>query len=256
VEEGDAYNYLGASSWIAIASNRPIYDPHLRTFTFHHLEPGLFMPTGTMQSAGLSYQWARDNLAVREKEIALDFGLSPYELMDLEVEKTPPGSDNLIFLPYLLGERSPHWNPNARGVFIGITPRHTRAHLMRAILEGVGFNLRIILDAFLSQGIDINEIRLIGGGGKSRLWASILADIFERDILRMEVLEEATSLGSAIAGGVGVGIFRSLKVAKELVRIKERIMPEGKKVTIYKRLYPIFLDAYERLLPVFDRLGG
>lgn len=256
IEEGDAYNYLGASSWIAIASNRPIYDPHLRTFTFHHLEPGLFMPTGTMQSAGLSYQWARDNLALREKEIALDFGLSPYEIMDLEVEKIPPGSDNLIFLPYLLGERSPHWNPNARGVFIGITPRHTRTHLMRAILEGVGFNLRIILDAFLSQGIDISEIRLIGGGGKSKLWANILADIFEREVLRMEVLEEATSLGSAIAGGVGAGIFQSLKVAKELVRIKERIIPEERRIAIYKKLYQIFLEAYERLLPVFDKLGG
>ncbi len=256
VEEGDAYNYLGASSWIAIASKRPIYDSRLRTFTFHHLAPGLFMPTGTMQSAGLSYQWARDNLAIREKEIASSFNLSPYEIMDLEAEKIPPGCENLIFLPYLLGERSPHWNPNARGVFIGLTPRHTRTHLIRAVLEGVGFNLRIILDAFLIQGIDIKEIRLIGGGGKSKFWANILANIFERDILRMETSEEATSLGSAIAGGVGVGIFQSLKVAKEIVRIKERIIPEESKITVYRRIFPIFIDAYERLIPIFEKLGG
>jgi len=256
IEEGDAYNYLGASSWIAIASRRPVYDPRLRTFTFHHLEPGLFMPTGTMQSAGLSYQWARDNLAVREKEIASSFNLSPYEIMDLEAEKIPPGCENLIFLPYLLGERSPHWNPSARGVFIGLTPRHTRVHLIRAVLEGVGFNLRIILDAFLMQGIEIREIRLIGGGGKSRLWAKILADIFERDILRMEILEEATSLGSAIAGGVGVGIFPSLKVAKEIVKIKERVIPEESEMAVYKRIFPVFIDAYERLIPIFDKLGG
>lgn len=256
VEEGDAYNYLGASSWIAIASKRPIYDSKLRTFTFHHLEPGLFMPTGTMQSAGLSYQWARDNLAVREKEVAGNFSLSPYEIMDLEAEKIPPGCENLIFLPYLLGERSPHWNPNARGVFIGLTPRHTRVHLIRAVLEGVGFNLRIILDAFLMQGIEIREIRLIGGGGKSRLWSEILANIFERDILRMKVLEEATSLGSAIAGGVGVGIFPSLKVAKELVKIKERVIPEESKMAVYKRIFPVFIDAYNRLIPIFDELGG
>lgn len=256
VKEGDAYNYLGASSWIAIASKRPIYDPKLRTFTFHHLAPGLFMPTGTMQSAGLSYQWIRDNLATKEKELAKDLGLSPYEIMDLEVEKIPPGSENLIFLPYLLGERSPHWNPNARGVFIGITPRHTKAHLMRAVLEGVGFNLKIILEAFLSQGIEIREIRLIGGGGKSRLWSRILSNIFERDILRMEILEEATSLGSAIAGGVGVGIFSSLDVARELIKIRERFTPDEKDVEVYKRLYPVFIYAYERLIPIFDMLGG
>ncbi|MBC7320470.1 xylulokinase [bacterium] len=256
VEEGDAYNYLGASSWIAIASERPIYDPEMRTFTFHHLEPGLFMPTGTMQSAGLSYQWARDNLAVREKEVAGSFNLSPYEIMDLEAEKIPPGCENLIFLPYLLGERSPHWNPDARGVFIGLTPRHTRIHLIRAVLEGVGFNLRIILDAFLAQGVEIKEIRLIGGGGKSRLWSEILANIFERDILRMKVLEEATSLGSAIAGGIGVGIFPSLKVVKELVKIRERIKPDTEKISIYRRIFPVFVEAYKRLTPIFDKLGG
>ncbi|HON72913.1 MAG TPA: FGGY-family carbohydrate kinase, partial [bacterium] len=256
VREGDAYNYLGASSWIAIASSKPVYDPELRTFTFHHLAPKLFMPTGTMQSAGLSYQWARDNLAIKEKEIARDLGLSPYEVMDLEAEKILPGSENLIFLPYLLGERSPYWNPDARGVFIGLTPRHTRAHLMRAIMEGVGFNLKTILEAFLSQGIEIKDIRLIGGGGKSSLWSSILANIFERDVLRMEVLEEATSLGSAIAGGVGVGIFPGLNIVSRIVRVKERILPEKYIMEIYERLYPIFIETYERLLPVFRKLGG
>jgi len=256
VREGEAYNYLGASSWIAIASTRPIYDPNFRTFTFHHLAPGLFMPTGTMQSAGLSYQWARDNLAVKEKEIALTLGISTYEIMDLEVEKIPPGSENLIFLPYLLGERSPHWNPKARGVFIGLTPRHTRTHLMRAVLEGVGLNLKIILDAFLSQGIDIKSIRLIGGGGKSRVWASILAGIFEKEVLRMEILEEATSLGSAIAGGVGVGIFPNLNVVETLVKVKERFLPKREDIETYRRLYSIFMETYERLVPVFDRLGG
>lgn len=256
VREGDSYNYLGSSSWIAIASKKPIYDPKLRTFTFHHLAPGLFMPTGTMQSAGLSYQWVRDNLATEEKEVGRDLGLSPYEIMDLEAEKILPGSEGLIFLPYLLGERSPHWNPNAKGVFIGITPRHTRAHLMRSVLEGVGFNLKIILEAFLSQGIEIKEIRLIGGGGKSRLWAKILANIFEKDILRMEILEEATSLGSAIAGGVGVGIFPNLEVTRGLVKVKERFIPEKREIEIYRRLYPIFLDAYDRLIPIFERLGG
>ena len=256
VKEGQAYNYLGASSWIAIASTRPIYDPKLRTFTFHHLAPGLFMPTGTMQSAGISYQWARDNLAIKEREIAPSLGLSPYEIMDLEVEKIPPGSENLIFLPYLLGERSPHWNPKARGVFIGITPRHTKVQLMRAILEGVGFNLKIILDAFLAQGVNIENIRLIGGGGKSKLWAGILASIFEREILRMEILEEATSLGAAIAGGVGVGIFPNLEIAEELIKVKERFLPKQKDIEIYRRLYSIFIETYERLLPVFEKLGG
>ncbi len=166
---GAAYNYIGSSSWIGIAAQQPIFDPALRTFTFAHLPAGLFTPTGTMQSAGGAYQWARETFAAPEKEAAAALGVSPYELMNLQVEKSPPGANGLLFLPYLMGERSPRWNPEARGAYISITVQHTRADLLRATLEGVAFNLRVILDAFQEQGAggrgDARDRRRRAGGG-------------------------------------------------------------------------------------------
>ena len=207
VREGIAYNYIGSSSWIALANRSPIYDPDQKTFTFGHVVPGMFMPTGTMQAAGASYQWMRDQLGSFEVHAAATLGISPYELMNLEAEKSPVGANGLIFLPYLMGERSPRWNTRARGAFIGLTIRHTRADMIRAVLEGVTMNLRVILDAFRTQGTEISAIRLIGGGARGRFWNQMMANIYGIPVHRLAVLEEATSMGAALAGGVGVGLY-------------------------------------------------
>ncbi|MDK2897089.1 MAG: xylulokinase [Candidatus Atribacteria bacterium] len=255
VREGKAYNYLGSSSWIALASHKPLFDSQKRTFTFHHLQKGLYMPTGTMQAAGGSYQWCRDALCEREVNIAQELKISPYQLMDLKAQKVPAGSLNLLFLPYLMGERAPWWNPHAKGVFVGLTPLHQKPHLIRAVLEGVGFNLRIILDAFREQGTELESMRVIGGGARGDFWASILASIFEMQVLRPRYLEEATSLGAAIAGGVGVGIFKNLEVAEDLVAIRDQFSPKKEEVEVYQRLYPIFRKAYLSLEEVFKDLS-
>lgn len=254
VREGQAYNYLGSSSWIALASRQPFYDPKMRTFTFHHLAPGLFMPTGTMQAAGGSYQWCRDVLCQEEVKTAQKLGMSPYLLMDLEAAKVPAGSEGLLFLPYLLGERAPWWNPHARGVFVGLTPRHRKAHLIRAVLEGVSLNLRIILDAFREQGLHVENIRIIGGGAKGDFWAQTLAHVYGLEILRPVYLEEATSLGAAICGGVGIGLYQGIEVAEELVKIRDRFVPGEEKIT-YDALYPVFVKSYLALFEVFEKLG-
>jgi len=155
VHPGPAYNYIGSSSWIAMASLQPIYDPDFKTFTFCHIVPDMFMPIGTMQAAGASYQWTRDQLGQAEVELARVLNISPYEALNREAKKSPPGANGLIYLPYLLGERSPRWNPNARGAFIGLTIRHTRADMIRAVLEGVSLNLRAILQTLQAQGAHI-----------------------------------------------------------------------------------------------------
>lgn len=256
VREGQAYNYLGSSSWIALASKHPFYDSKMRTFTFHHLAPGLFMPTGTMQAAGGSYQWCRDALCGEEKKTAEKLGVSPYALMDLEAQKVPAGSEGLLFLPYLMGERAPWWNPHARGVFLGLTARHRKAHFIRAVLEGVSLNLRIILDAFREQGLTIENMRIIGGGAKGDFWARILASVYGVEILRPVYLEEATSLGAAICGGVGIGLYRGIEVAEELVTIQDRFVPQKGEREIYDRLYPVFVKSYLALREVFEELGS
>ena len=255
VREGSAYNYIGSSSWIALATKAPILDPTMRTFTWAHLVPGMFSPCGTMQAAGGSYQWLRDNLCQPEKDAAAELNLSPYELMNLQAESSPPGANGLLFLPYLLGERSPRWNPKARGGFIGLTMKHNRADMIRAGLEGITLNLRVILEAFQEQGAQVEAMRVIGGGARGRTWRQIMADIYGMPVLRPALLEEATSMGAALAGGVGVGIFPDFSVAERLASIVDTIQPNPELRPVYDRLYGVFNRAYDAFEPLFDELA-
>jgi xylulokinase len=256
VSPGSAYNYIGSSSWIALASDRPILDPQQRTFTFAHIVPNMFMPTGTMQAAGASYQWARDQLCPVETLAAQALGVSPYELMNAEAERSPLGANGLLFLPYLMGERSPRWNPRARGAFIGLTMRHTRSDLLRAVLEGVTMNLRVILDALREQGATVDAMRAIGGGARGRFWMQIMADVYGITVQRLAVLEEATSMGAAIAGGVGVGLYPGFEaMASVMNRVAETIRPDPEAQAGYERLFPVFEEAYRALVPLFERIA-
>lgn len=248
VRPGDAYNYIGSSSWIAVTADRPLHDPQMRTFTFAHLDPKLYFPTGTMQSAGGSFDWL-ERLLRGEGEAKL------YDELETAAASAPPGARGLLFLPYLIGERSPHWNPEARGVFAGLTMSHGRAEMARAILEGTAFNLRMILEAFLEQGTTIQAMRLIGGGAKSPVWRQILADVYELPILRLALLTEATSLGAAIAGGVGVGIFPDFSVAHDLVQVKEGEQPNPSTQERYRTLYELFDRTYTAMEPIFHELA-
>jgi len=256
VHEGAAYNYIGSSSWIALATPKPIYDPDFRTFNFGHVVPGMIMPTGTMQAAGASYQWTRDQLCPVEIDSARRLNVSPYELMNLEAGQSVPGSNSLLFLPYLMGERSPRWNPNARGTFVGLTIRHTRADMIRAVMEGVTFNLRVILDAFTRQGVKIDAMRLIGGGARSMFWNQIMANIYGMPVQRLSILEEATSMGAALAGGVGVGLYPDFSMIEQMNEIASVINPTPEDRAAYEKLYPVFNAAYDALVPVYEMLAA
>ncbi len=253
--EGAAYNYIGSSSWIALTTDKPIYDPNQKTFTFAHIIPDRFMPTGTMQAAGASYQWTRDQLSPLEIEAARTLGVSPYELMNLGAEKSPPGANGLIYLPYLMGERSPRWNPRARGGFIGLTIRHSRADMVRAVLEGVTMNLRVILEAFRQQGAAISAMRVIGGGSRGRFWNQIMADMYGMPVQRLAILEEATSMGAAVAGGVGVGLYPDFSISEQMNPIVSTVEPNPQAARAYESLYPIFEACYQQLLPIYDMLA-
>jgi xylulokinase len=255
VAEGSAYNYIGSSSWIALASPLPAIDPDRINVTFGHIVPGMLTPTGTMQAAGASYQWMRDQLCPAEVEKARAAGISPYEQMNAVAAASPPGANGLIYLPYLMGERSPRWNPQARGAFIGLTIRHTRADMIRAVLEGVTMNLRIILDTFRTQGMRIEAMRLIGGGARGRFWNQIMADIYGLPTYRMAILEEATSMGAAMAGGVGVGLFPDFSVSQQMNPVAEMFEPDPKAQQVYQQIYPIFEACYQALVPVYEQIG-
>ncbi len=252
VRQGSAYNYIGSSSWIGIATPEPIFDPALRTFTFFHLVPGMFTPIGTMQAAGGSYQWLRDNFCLPEKDAAETLKISPYELMNLQAEKSKPGANGLLFFPYLLGERSPYWNPDARGAFFGLTMAHNRADIVRATLEGITLNLRTILESFWDQGAQIEAMRVIGGGANGRIWRQIMADIYGIPVQRPALLSEATSFGAAVAGGVGVGLFKDFSLAEELTPVVDVTLPDASLKPLYDRLYDVFVKAYPAFEPLYQ----
>jgi len=256
VGDGVAYNYVGSSSWIGVATRQPIYDPAFRTFTWGHMLPNMYTPTGTMQAAGASYQWTRDQLALPEVQAAAAQHISPYELMNAEGAKSTLGANKLLYLPYLMGERSPRWNTRARGAFIGLTIRHTRADMLRAVLEGVTMNLRIILEAFTTQGTQIEAMRVIGGGARGRFWNQLMANIYGMPIQRMSFLEEATSMGAALAGGIGVGLYSDYSMIDQMNPVAEIIEPDPAQQAAYREIFPVFEATYQALVPIYDQLDA
>jgi len=254
VKPGKTYNYLGSSSWIATTTEKPIFDDELRTFVWAHAVPGYVHPCGTMQTAGSSYAWLKNEICTLEKVQAAAQGENEYEMINHQIEESPAGAHGLIFLPYLLGERTPRWNPDAKGAFIGLTLEHKRADILRSVLEGVSMNLSIILDIFRKQ-LPITEITVIGGGAKGAVWRQIMADIYGAEIVMPDYLEEATSIGAAIIGGVGVGVFPGFDVVDRFLHETSRVLPNTETSEVYTYSKQLFERCYMALEPVFPALG-
>jgi len=248
VREGEAYAYIGSSSWIAVTSRQPILDPKQRTFTLAHLMPDYYFSLGTMQAAGGAYGWL-------ERLLYPDGNPQALQVMDAQAASIPPGANGLLFLPYLMGECSPYWNPRARGAMVGLTMAHSQPEVSRAVLEGVSFNLRLILDALRTQDIQIGRLLLIGGGAKSPVWRQILADVLELPIWLPALTTEATALGALIAGGVGVGIFPDFNVIDRLIAIREAERPQPAHHQRYAALLDLFKQTYQVLNPIFAELA-
>ncbi|HEX3811667.1 MAG TPA: xylulokinase [Mycobacteriales bacterium] len=241
--DSGAYLYLGSSSWVSLAAEAPLHDPSMRTMTFNHVVPGRFVPTATMQAGGASVEWFADVLSA---DRAADYGA-----LHAAAARAQAADDGLFFLPHLLGERSPYWNPRARGVFVGLARHHGRANMTRAVLEGVAMNLYTGVRAFTENGAQFSGVDAIGGGAVSAPLLQILADVWGQPVRRRNVTD-AGSLGAAVVGGVGVGIFDDFSVAPALSAIETEIAPDPAAHTRYQRHYARFLDAYERLEPWFD----
>jgi len=254
VKQGKVYNVVGSSSWISTAASEPYFDPEMRTFNWVHLDENLYTPCGTMQAAGYSYAWFRDALCGEERFAGKIAGISSYALIDRLVNASPPGAGGLLFLPYLLGERSPRWDHDARGAFIGMGISTQKGDMARAVLEGVGYNLKIILD-ILEKYATIKDVIMIGGGTKGKTWLQILSNIWQKPLLVPQYLEEATSMGAAICGGVGIGAYESFAVVEKLNKIVEVIEPEKDSTETYQRMYGLFNEAYDRLRPVYKSLA-
>lgn len=247
--EDGAYAYLGSSSWVSMAADQPLLDlPSMRTMTFDHVVPGRYVPTATMQAGGGSLNWVTDLLSDEADP-------DRFRTMVAAARDVPAATEGLYFLPHLLGERSPYWNPRARGAFLGLSQHHGPGHLTRAVLEGVAFNLATCVEAFREGGAPVDRVDAIGGGAASDVWLQILADVWGCVVRRRSVVEEGNSLGAAVTAGVGVGLLSDFTVARRLSEVTAEFAPDPERHTGYVEAHAEFLDAYRRLEPWFDRVN-
>ncbi len=246
IEPDITYCNLGSSSWISSTSDRILDDPDMALFTLAHPVEGLLQPVGPMMTGGRSYNWLKDELAHIECHNASAANTSPYELINEVIAKSPAGAKGLLFMPYLLGERSPWWNPLVKGGILGLTLEHKRADIFRSILEGITANLAIILDVFAAN-LNIQSVRAIGGGAQGELWCQILADTFGVRIDVPNVLEGASSMGAAIIGGVGVGVLPSFKEAERFIQINRSTEPKPENSQIYQHKKELLKKTYKAL---------
>lgn len=256
VSPGRPYACVGSSSWVAVTTDKPLYDPLQRTIVFAHAVPGLFNPMGIMQVGGGNYVWLKTEICHEEAAIAAREGdVSAYDLMNDQAMKSPPGANGLLYLPYLMGERTPRWNPIARGGFVGLTITHNRSDLIRSVLEGVTYNLSMTVDIFRELGVELKEMLMIGGGAKGDLWRQLVADIFDVEILRPNYLDEATSTGAAIVAGIGGGIFPDFSAAERFFKVVDRTRPNPGNQEVYKARKGLFNQVYDALEPLFPEFA-
>lgn len=255
VKEGVTYNCLGSSSWIATTAKKPVWDHEMRTFNWAHAVPNMVIPCGTMQAAGNSYAWMKRELCREELLRAKQEGRSAFDLINDQIGAAPAGSNGLYFLPYLIGERSPRWNPNAKGAFIGLTMEHTHADMLRSVIEGIGMNLKIILD-IMKQEHTIHQIIAIGGLAKSEICLQILTDVLGVEMLPLNHLEEATSIGAAVCAGVGVGELESFSDINKFVQPLRSFEPDEKNHHLYEKMRSVFDHAYNQLVGVYEEIAS
>jgi xylulokinase len=256
IEEGIVQVSVGTSGTVFAPMLEPKMDPKLRVHTFCHAVPGQWHAMGVMLMAGGSLRWFRDELCGEEKAEAERRGVDPYEIITEMASRAPMGSEGLIFLPYLTGERTPHADPNARGVFMGIGLRHTKAYMARAIMEGVCYGLRDSLEILREMKLPIDEARNTGGGSRSEFWRQMQSDVFRTPLVAMEI-DEGAAFGAALLGGVAGGVWPDVPAAcAAAVRTKEPVKPNRQASVVYNRYYPTYRGLYRSLKRHFSRVAG
>ncbi|MCL2842121.1 MAG: xylulokinase [Oscillospiraceae bacterium] len=255
VEAGRAFTTIGTSGVIFAHSDTATIDPAGRVHTFCAAVPDAWTVMSCTLSAGGSLQWFRNNFATPEVLTAQGMGVDPYELMTAQADKVPIGANRLLFLPFLMGERSPLLDANTRGVFFGLSGVHTRRDMLRAVMEGVVYSQRDCLDVLRSMGVTFTEMLATGGGGKSPLWRQMLADNYNCPVVT-EQAGEGPALGVAILAGVGVGLYESVPAAcKKLLRFGAAQQPIAENVDAYTPYYKLYQEVYGALKGQFSTLA-
>lgn len=254
-EDGKAFTTIGTSGVVFAHTSNISIDTKGRVHTCCAAVPGAWHVMGVTQGAGLSLKWFRDNFCNAEKETAKYMGVDEYYLMDKQAETVPVGAERLLYLPYLMGERTPHLDPNARGVFFGLSAMHTKKHMLRAVMEGVSYSLRDCVEVFREMDINVSDMMACGGGGSSPLWRSMLADLYNCPV-KTASSKEGPALGVALLASVGAGIYTSVPEAcKAVVKTDKTQAPDSAKVPEYEKYYQLYRDIYPALKEQFAKLS-
>jgi xylulokinase len=237
VEPGVVSCTIGTSGVVFAHMQQPYYDPPGRVHTFCHAVKGAWHGMGVTQGAGLSLQWFRNQFAPG----------ADYDVLTAEAAQAPAGSQGLYWLPYLMGERTPHLDASARGGWIGLTAKHTRADLIRALLEGVSYSQKDCLDILEGMGVAIESVRVSGGGGRGAFWRQMLADVFNRRVAVLET-QEGSAYGAALLAMIGSGQFASAPEAcKAVIREVESIAPRPAEAGVYAHGHRVYQSLYPAL---------
>lgn len=255
VESGLVSCTIGTSGVVFSHLDEAAYDPEGRVHTFCHAVPGKWHVMGVTQGAGLSLQWFRNQFAGSLAAEAEERDVEVYDLLTEAAQGVPAGSEGLLWLPYLMGERTPHLDARARGGWVGLTAKHTRGHLVRSILEGVAFSLNDCLGIIESLGAEVEAVRASGGGAKSSLWRSILAGVFRKPIATLQT-QEGSAYGAALLAMVGTGEFGSVQEAcAQIIAERSRRQPSADLVGAYGESYRLFRELYPALKDLFPRMS-
>lgn len=254
VKDGTAFTTIGTSGVVFAHSSQVTIDPKGRVHTCCCAVPGAWHVMGVTQAAGLSLKWFKENFCEDYIAQAGEKGMDVYDLMNLAAKQIEAGCNKLIYLPYLMGERTPHLDPDCRGVFFGLSAVHTKAHMIRAVMEGVSFSLSDCNDILKEMGIEVGQMMACGGGGKSPVWRQMLADMYNCHV-KTVIQTEGPALGVAILAGVGCGIYKSVEAACDALILKDKSTgPDqaqaeiyGKYHQLYKKLYHDLKDSYKLL---------
>lgn len=257
VRDGRAFTTIGTSGVVFAHTSEITMDPRGRVHTFCCAVPGAWHVMGVTQGAGLSLQWFRNQFCASEQETAALMGEDPYVLMDRAAERCPIGANRLLYLPYLMGERTPHLDPDARGVFFGLSAMHTRRDMLRAVMEGVTYSLRDCMEVCREMGVNVADMTACGGGGTSPVWRQMLADVYGVPVAA-SASKEGPALGAAILAMVGAGLYASVPEACDAVirrgTVQDPIpahIPEYEKYyRVYRSLYPAMQDCFAKLAAV------
>ena len=256
VVDGSAFTTIGTSGVVFAHTSNVTIDPKGRVHTFCCAVPGCWHVMGVTQGAGLSLKWFRDNFCAEEMQTAKGMGVDPYYLMDKQAARIPIGANKLLYLPYLMGERTPHLDANCRGVFFGLSAIHTKYDMLRAVMEGVTYSLRDCMEILRGMGVMPEEMLACGGGGSSPLWRQMLADVYNCPVSTVSS-KEGPALGVAILAGVGGGLFKSVEEGcLKLIRKKEAQLPDKAANAQYEPFYQTYRALYPALREQYAALAA